>query len=202
MKNSKELSQRAFDRQADTYDNTNLSRHARQLHPLLLAQLGEIPRGSVLDVGCGTGALLDQVSRRWPDTRCAGVDLSPNMTAIAGKRLSGRAEIRTGDAESLPFPSGSFEALLCCDSFHHYPHPHLALAEFHRVLTASGVLLLADATAPWGVRSVFNLFLPLSREGDVRLYGSKELASLLSSHFHGVRCQSVSSTSLFAWGIK
>ena len=76
MESQKERSRRGFDQQAGRYDHTSLGAHARQLHPLLLRQLGQIPHQRVLDVGCGTGALLDQLSRRWPEGQYTGVDLS------------------------------------------------------------------------------------------------------------------------------
>ena len=198
----KERSRRAFDCQAERYDDTSLGAHARQLHPLLIRQLGEIPHTSVLDVGCGTGALLDQLSRRWPEGRYTGVDLSPNMAETAQNKLGSRARILVGDAEALPLPDSQFQAVVCCDSFHHYPRPRAALREIYRVLEPGGVLLLADTTAPAGVRWALNLLLPLSRSGDVRLYSPKELTGLFSPMFHGAECRRVNATSLLGWGIK
>ena len=111
-------------------------------------------------------------------------------------------ELVQGDAERLPFADGRFEVLLCNDSFHHYPNPGAAAAEFARVLQPGGVLLLGDCTAPAGLRRVANLFLPLSGEGDVRLYSGAELAALLEPHFHGVEFRRVGRSSLLVWGIR
>lgn len=201
MIDQKELSRAAFDRQAPRYDAA-FGRHARALHSLLLRQLAEIPHHRVLDVGCGTGALLEQMAARWPGGSYTGVDLSPGMTAVARERLGGRALVLQGDAEALPLPDGRFQAAVCCDSFHHYPHPEAALREIRRVLEPGGVLLLADTTAPAGARQLINLLLPLSRGGDVRLYAPRELTQLLSLCFHGAECHRVTGTGLLAWGIK
>ena len=146
---------------------------------MLLEQLAQIPHGSVLDVGCGTGELLREVGLRFPETARTGLDLSANMLAVAREKLGGAVELVQGDAERLPFANRRFEVLLCNDSFHHYPNPGAAAAEFARVLQPGGVLLLGDCTAPAGLRGVANLFLPLSGEGDVRLYSGAELAALL-----------------------
>lgn len=107
---------------------------------------------------------------RFPETARTGLDLSANMLAVAREKLGGAVELVQGDAERLPFADGRFEVLLCNDSFHHYPNPGAAAAEFARVLQPGGVLLLETGTAPAGLRGVANLFLPLSGEGDVRLY--------------------------------
>lgn len=202
MNDYKTNSQRSFDQQAGRYDTAGFGDHARKLHPILLRQLAQIPHDRVLDVGCGTGALLDQILSRWPGKTCAGVDLSPSMAAEARKKLGDRAQILQGDAEALPFPNGRFQTVLCCDSFHHYPHPETALKEIRRVLEPGGVLLLADTTAPFGARELINLLLPLSHGGDVRLYSSEELTQLLAPFFHGVECRRVDRTSLLAWGIR
>ena len=76
------------------------------------------------------------------------------------------------------------------------------LAQFARVLQPGGILLLGECTAPAGVRAVTNLLLPLSREGDVRIYSARELEELLSTAFHGAECRRVSPTALVAWGVK
>ena len=111
MRDYKDLSQKNFDGQAPTYDTASFGAHARSLYPVLLSQLEQIPHDSLLDVGCGTGALLSEVLCRWPDTQCAGIDLSCEMTALARQKLEGKAEIRQGDAEILPFPNDSFAAV-------------------------------------------------------------------------------------------
>ena len=111
-------------------------------------------------------------------------------------------ELVQGDAERLPFADGAFDVVLCCDSFHHYPNPRAVLAQFARVLQPGGILLLGECTAPAGVRAVTNLLLPLSREGDVRIYSARELAELLSTAFHGAECRRAGPTALVAWGVK
>ena len=157
MNDCKTRSGRAFDRQAWTYDTARFGSHARGLYPVLLEQLAQIPHGSVLDVGCGTGELLREVGLRFPETARTGLDLSANMLAVAREKLGGAVELVQGDAERLPFADGRFEVLLCNDSFHHYPNPGAAAAEFARVLQPGGVLAAAEqlpqnAVIPQAVR--------------------------------------------------
>ena len=206
MDDRKQKSRIAFDAQAPTYDSAAQGAHARGLYPHVLAALARIPRGGeLLDVGCGTGALARLVLKQDPTCRVTGLDLAPNMVAQARANLEGfadRVRLVEGDSDRLPFREESFDAAWCNDSFHHYPRPQAALREIYRVLEPGGVLLLADTTAPAGVRWALNLLLPLSRSGDVRLYSPKELTGLFSPMFHGAECRRVNTTSLLGWGIK
>ena len=93
MNDCKTRSGRAFDRQAWTYDTARFGSHARGLYPVLLEQLVQIPHGSVLDVGCGTGELLREVGLRFPETARTGLDLSANMLAVAREKLGGAAAL-------------------------------------------------------------------------------------------------------------
>lgn len=202
MKNDCTASQAAFDRQAPTYDQAGYSRHAKKLYPFHLAQLGQIPHGSVLDLGCGTGEVLSAVLGRWPETRCAGLDLSENMLSAARAKLGDRVALTQGEAACLPYEAETFDVILCNDSFHHYPEPRKVLAEVKRCLKPGGVFLLGDTTAPWTLRGLLNALLPWGDGGDVHIYGRQEMISLLEQEFHGVACKRVDATSFFAWGVK
>lgn len=202
MSNAKLLSQQHFDRQAASYDAASFSLHARRLYPIFLSQLCQLPHKNILDVGCGTGALLELILEHLPDAKCAGLDLSPNMVQRAQDKLGNRANILLGDSQSLPFSNESFDVVVCNDSFHHYSAPTAVLHEIYRVLRPGGVFLLGETTAPAPVRLASNLLLPFSHAGDVRLYSSQELIGLFSPIFHGTECKRVNATSLFGWGIK
>ena len=111
MNDCKTRSGRAFDRQAWTYDTARFGSHARGLYPVLLEQLVQIPHGSVLDVGCGTGELLREVGLRFPETARTGLDLSANMLAVAREKLGGAVELVQGTPSACPLPTGG---LRCC----------------------------------------------------------------------------------------
>lgn len=169
-------SMQSFDKHSSSFDTSTFGSHARGLYPHMLRELERARFASILDVGCGTGALLSEVPAQ---VRRAGLDLSPKMVALARRRLGNAVEVRTGDAERLPWPTASFNVVMCSDSFHHYPHPDWVLAEMHRVMERGGRLILADVWAPMPVRQVVNLTLPLIRTGDVRVRSKGEIVRLL-----------------------
>jgi ubiquinone/menaquinone biosynthesis C-methylase UbiE len=109
--------------------------------------LGSRVRGRVLEVAIGTGRSLPFYPA---DTPVTGVDLSPEMLAIARRRAAeeGRAvELIEGDAERLPVADASFDTVLCALSLCSIPDPAAAIAEMRRALVPGGRLLLLDHVA-------------------------------------------------------
>lgn len=177
---SKEKARSGFGRQAENYDTARYGKHARTIYPFVLERLRDFPCRSLLDVGCGTGAVLSALADRRPgDIMLSGVDLSFEMINVARKKLKGRADLRIGDAEHLPWPDRTFDVILCMDSFHHYPDPGRALREMKRTARPSGRLILGDCWMMAPFRQAVNLFLPFSKEGDVRIYSEAEIRELL-----------------------
>ncbi len=71
---------------------------------------------TLLDIGCGTGALLAEVVTRWPHVRVTGVDASAGMLAVAERNLRslpararGRIDLLQGTADRLPLADGSVD---------------------------------------------------------------------------------------------
>ncbi|GAA1032798.1 class I SAM-dependent methyltransferase [Virgisporangium ochraceum] len=106
--------------------------------------LGARARGRVLEVAIGTGRSLPFYPA---DVDLTGVDLSPEMLAIARRRAAeeGRAvALVEGDAERLPVDDASFDTVVCALSLCSIPDPAAAVAEMRRVLVPGGRLLLLD----------------------------------------------------------
>src|SRR4051794_11910814 len=101
----------------------------------------------VLDVGCGTGVFAERMRSALPNAEVWGVDLVSAMLHKGHARWKAHASRIVpvqGDSERLPFADGSFDAVTCANSFHHYPKQDVAAAEFRRVLRPGGSLLLVD----------------------------------------------------------
>jgi len=95
-------------------------------------------RGSLLDVGCGAGDLLEAFSFYRQDLNLTGIDLSHKSIALAKKR-SLKARFLVGDAQALPFKDDSFDIVTCFDVIEHVERPEAVLGEIGRILKSSGI---------------------------------------------------------------
>lgn len=202
MDRTKENSKASFDRQAAGYDQGMRGQHARSLYPLLLARLARIPFRTALDLGCGTGEMLRLLLQADPGRELYGLDLSEEMLAEARAKLQGRAALKVGDSERLPYPDGMFDVVYCNDSFHHYPAPEKVLGEVFRVLRPGGTFLLGDCWQPPVGRAIMNVYMRHSKTGDVKIYSRKELTALLAEYFHDVTWERAGLTACIASGRK
>ena len=185
----KQASRAAFDKQAPDYDSAVYGQHARRLQADVLAAVETVAFEDILDVGCGTGVTLEAIVAAHPAARAWGIDLSPEMIAVARRRLGDRAELQVADAEHLPAGDGAIDLVVCVDSFHHYPTPEAALAEMHRVTRPGGSLVLAEWCVAAPLRRLMNLLLPRMPGGDVRIYAPRELEELAAAAgFSAERC--------------
>jgi len=90
---------------------------------------------SVLEVGCGTGRWILELSKVAP--RVVGLDRSAGMLRRA-RAERGREAVARGDAAALPFARGAFDLVVCVNALHHFPAPQAFLAEARRVLRGGG----------------------------------------------------------------
>jgi SAM-dependent methyltransferase len=99
----------------------------------------------LLDAGCGTGAVLEQLERRG---RAVGVDLSEE--ALRFSRRRGVRVVR-GSVLSLPFPRDTFDLVTSFDVLYHHwvSDDSASLAELARVLKPGGLLLLRLPALEW-----------------------------------------------------
>ncbi len=135
----------AYDRRAVGYERGPrglLHREiARRVGVLAVSLVAGTPAPRILDVGCGSGALLRFVGALRPEARLAGVDPAPEMVRVAS---SSRLVVVQAAAESLPFEDGSFDLVVSSTSFSHWKDRDAGLRECRRVLVPGGALLLAD----------------------------------------------------------
>jgi ArsR family transcriptional regulator len=108
--------------------------------------LGERPIGRLVDIGTGTGRMLELFGG---SARSAlGVDRSPEMLRLARVKLAeaglSTAELRQGDMYSLPLPSSAADTVIIHQVLHYAQQPADAVAEAARLLGPGGRLLVVD----------------------------------------------------------
>lgn len=99
----------------------------------------------VLEVSCGHGGGASYLARTLRPASYTGLDFNPDGVAFCQKRhqLPG-VDFVHGDAENLPFPDQSFDAVVNVEASHAYPRFPRFLAEVARVLRPGGHFLYAD----------------------------------------------------------
>ncbi|SEH65961.1 Methyltransferase domain-containing protein [Mycolicibacterium rutilum] len=99
----------------------------------------------VLEVSCGHGGAASYVMRTMNPASYTGLDLNPSGIAFCRRKhpLPGLAFLE-GDAENLPFPDASFDAVINVEAAHLYPNYTTFLAQVVRVLKPGGHFLYAD----------------------------------------------------------
>lgn len=137
----------------------------------------------LLDVGCGTGALLEALARHPLGIGLAGVDPSSRMLEIARAKLAPRAgapvDLRIGWAEEIPHEAASFDVVTSCSVFHYCLDPKRALAEARRVLRPGGRLLITDWCDDYLTCRLCDLYLRARNRPYYRIYGAEELKRLI-----------------------
>jgi ubiquinone/menaquinone biosynthesis C-methylase UbiE len=152
-----------FDRWAASYDRSVLQpllftpTHAAVLNAA--AEAGAHPN-DVLDVGCGTAALLERALAGWPGAHFVGIDAAPNMIAEARRKHVGdlRFRFEVGDAAELPLERASVDVTFSTLSFHHWCQQTRGLREIARVLRPRGLFVLADIRPIWLLRPIMSRF--------------------------------------------
>lgn len=112
-----------------------------------LARSVELHRGMapeyILDVGTGTGALLERLHSYYPDARLNGIDIAYNMCLRALQKLGTAGNVVNGDAQYLPFTTGIFDLVVSASALQWVGDLSAALHEMQRVVRPGGDICLA-----------------------------------------------------------
>lgn len=141
---------------------------ARHTRRFVFSLMEGLSFDSVLDAGCGTGILLEQIGEKYPQTRLTGFEYSPDGLAIAQKRLP-NAEFYTIDL-SIQSLDRKFDLITCIDVLEHINDDRAALKNI-LAMTAKYLIL----SVPLG--PLFKA--EVDRMGHVHGYGRQELEGKL-----------------------
>jgi SAM-dependent methyltransferase/DNA-binding transcriptional ArsR family regulator len=135
---------------------------AAELSSLLLEELGPVPVGELLDVGTGSGLMMQILGPR--ARRAVGLDISAPALRLARTRVHGaglsHCEFRRGDMYSLPFDDASFDTVSIDRVLASADRPAATIAEAARTLRADGRLIVIEDFDQIGTRAADN---PLSQ---------------------------------------
>jgi len=146
-----------------------------------IARLSVQASDNVLDIGCGTGAMLAQLAALFPETALYGVDASSEMLAVASHKLPSTIELKQGWAEELPYSDGTFNTVVSCNMFHYIRHPDAALDEMLRVLRPNGTLVITDWCDDYLACKLHDWYLRWRDRSHFRTYGVRECRRLLQA---------------------
>lgn len=107
------------------------------------------PRGEVLELGGGSGAMAAETIRRYPAVALTVTDVDPAMVAAAARRFAAlpQVTVRQADATALPFADESFDVVVSYLMLHHVIEWQRALGEACRVLRPGGLFVGYDLVA-------------------------------------------------------
>jgi SAM-dependent methyltransferase len=169
-----------FEVSGDAYDSF-MGRYSRGLAPVFADFGGIRSGGTVLDVGCGSGILTEELAGRLGAEQVAAADPSPLVEACAA-RVPG-ADVRKGPAEALPWPDDSFDAALAQLVLHFLDDPIAGLVEMGRVVRPGGVV----AACSWNFSEMLLLrtfweaarsIVPAARSETLEVASLEEFAEL------------------------
>ncbi len=174
---NKEQNKRFFDCWAGSYDHFIFGWWMRYIQREVVEKMVLTANSGILDIGCGTGFTLLELSTLVKKGKLTGIDLSAAMIDQARKKLQGitNATVVQAEVEKIPFKSNSFDYVISTEAFHHFPNPQKALKEMKRVLKNQGRIIIADISFP--PHFLFNVLFKLE-PGFVQMYSQKEIARL------------------------
>jgi ubiquinone/menaquinone biosynthesis C-methylase UbiE len=110
-------------------------------------------KGTILDLGSGTGYLSIEIARKAPVLQVYGIDLSRRMVKIARRHARGvdNAQFVFGNAARLPFKDNSIDLVVSTGASHHWKTPRLVFDECYRILKPGQEAWIYD-----GCPEVFN----------------------------------------------
>lgn len=141
----------------------------------------------ILEAACGTGLLLEQLIRLFPDAELYGIDESQEMLAQAASLLQDHPQIHLeqaslGSAETsgLSYAPASFDLITCMNTLHYFNDPARVLEGLKSLLVPGGQLVVEDYILrgfpfPW---KAFEWLIKYYDHQHIRLYSLAEAQEL------------------------
>jgi ubiquinone/menaquinone biosynthesis C-methylase UbiE len=156
------------------------------IHDTVVTILNNLPRGALLDVPAGQGALAARLIDAGFNVRCC--DLYPQIFRLEG------VDIKHGDLDvALPFSDQSFDYVTCIEGLEHIENPQQAMREFARVLKPEGHLIISvpnilniEERLKWLLYGYTSHFKPISRAERERLQAEHNNREEIAAHVNPI----------------
>ncbi len=161
---------------ANFQDSSNRLRKAGKFYYILRKLCVHDPEGTCLDTGCSNGIITNSLSPLFKHV--IGVDIDLTALHLLQESEAQNTSYAFGDAMALPFDDGSFEAVVCSQTYEHVPSSAQLFREIDRVLKDKGVLIFSgpNKTFPiephyylpflhWLNEKAADAYLKLTRKG-------------------------------------
>ena len=126
-----------YDQIAPSYNRRYAANSLAQVTDTLLALTQEVVAERILEVGCGTGRWLADLTNE--HRQLWGLDASVGMLRQARQRPI-RLDLVRGTASRIAFPDAAFDLVFCVNAIHHFDDPAAFVSEAHRLLRPGGAL--------------------------------------------------------------
>lgn len=116
--------------------------------------LGTKKPKKILDVGCASGYMTNEISKIMPQATLTGVDVYSKSLAF-GKKVYPQIKFIKADAHQLPFVTSSFDLVICYEVIEHVVNPNIVLKELKRVVKKNGQVIVAMDSGNWLFRIIW-----------------------------------------------
>lgn len=114
----------------------------QEFNASILKLVDDLKGKRILDVGCGYGELLEEVTRHY-DCEAYGVDFIDNRLRGAQEKLKAKVAIENADIEeSLPYLDNYFDVVFCIEALEHLKRPDKCIKEIIRILKNNGRIII------------------------------------------------------------
>ncbi len=163
--------------------NSPVRRYVQVQEARFFKTFGHPPGGSYLEIGCGCGVGAEIINRFFAPAAIHALDIDMDMLHAAKKKGGRRKDmplhLLAGDAQMLPFPDGSFDAVVNYGIIHHLEDWQQGVGEIARVLKEGGVFYFEEIYPPLYANPLFIRILDHPREN--RFHGPEYRARLAAS---------------------
>lgn len=124
----------------------------------------------ILDLGCGTGSLIQRLLQIASGSEIVGIDPCAEMLEIARQKMPQSVELKVGLADDIPFPNDYFDIVVSTSAFHYFRDPFKALQEAKRVLKTNGRIVITDWCHDYLTCQICDFFLKRFNHAHFRTY--------------------------------